>query len=62
MKRCLATLCKEGVTERQREGEEETDEEVEDERESAFEMLSELCDNLDNARGLSIKHSAQIRG
>lgn len=43
MKRCLAVLCK-----GERDGE---DDEDEDERESAFEMLSELCENLDNARG-----------
>ncbi len=52
MKRCLAVLRKEEMSEREREGEEERDEDDEDERESAFEMLSELCENLDNARGL----------
>ncbi|XP_023254608.1 hsp70-binding protein 1 [Seriola lalandi dorsalis] len=55
MKQCLAVLCKEGMSESEREGEEERDEEEdEDERESAFEMLSELCENLDNARDLMI--------
>lgn len=49
MKRCLAVLCKEGTSEREREGEDEEDEDV---RETAFETLSELCENLDNARGL----------
>lgn len=52
IKHCLAVLRKEGRSEREREGEEERDEEDEDERESAFELLSELCENLDNARGL----------
>lgn len=54
MKRCLAVLRKEGVSESEREGAEERDEEEEDERESAFEILSELCENLDNARDLMI--------
>ncbi|TMS15048.1 Hsp70-binding protein 1 [Larimichthys crocea] len=54
MKQCLAVLCKEETSEREREGEEEMDEEDEDERESAFEVLSELCENLDNARDLMI--------
>lgn len=48
MKQCLEVLsrdeCKEGVEE---EGEE-------DEREEALEMLSELCENLDNARGVCV--------
>ncbi|XP_017283587.1 hsp70-binding protein 1 [Kryptolebias marmoratus] len=52
MKRCLAVLDKTGEKE-QDDGEEEEDEE-EDERESAFEMLSELCENLDNARDFMI--------
>lgn len=53
MKQCLAVLRNEGTSTSEREGEEERDEEEdEDERESAFEMLSELCENLDNARGL----------
>lgn len=50
MKQCLAVLRQEGSSERETEGEDERDEEDEDERESAFEMLSELCENLDNAR------------
>ncbi|TKS91798.1 Hsp70-binding protein 1 [Collichthys lucidus] len=54
MKQCLAVLRKEEMSERDREGEEEMDEEDEDERESAFEALSELCENLDNARDLMI--------
>ncbi|XP_071330118.1 hsp70-binding protein 1 [Trachinotus anak] len=55
MKQCLAVLRKDGPSESEREGEEERDEEEdEDERESAFEMLSELCENLDNARDLMI--------
>ena len=51
MKQCLAILRTEGPSGREREGEEERDEGDEDERESAFEILSELCENLDNARG-----------
>ncbi|KAF7653028.1 hypothetical protein LDENG_00088570 [Lucifuga dentata] len=54
MKQCLAVLCKERVSEQEKEGEEEMDEEEEDERESAFEALSELCENLDNARDLMV--------
>ncbi|XP_029015584.1 hsp70-binding protein 1 [Betta splendens] len=56
MKQCLAVLRGEGTSERQRDGEDEEarDEEDEDEREAAFEMLSELCENLDNARDLMI--------
>lgn len=54
MKQCLAILRLEGVSEREREGEEERDEDDEDERESAFEVLSDLCENLDNARDLMI--------
>ncbi|XP_075993110.1 hsp70-binding protein 1 [Genypterus blacodes] len=54
MKQCLTALGKEEVTEREREGEEEMDEEEENEQESAFEMLSELCENLDNARDLMV--------
>ncbi|XP_028267681.1 hsp70-binding protein 1 isoform X2 [Parambassis ranga] len=46
MKQCLAVLCK-----GERDGENDEDE---DERESAFEVLSELCENLDNARDLMI--------
>uniref|UniRef100_UPI0037E73FA3 hsp70-binding protein 1 n=1 Tax=Semicossyphus pulcher TaxID=241346 RepID=UPI0037E73FA3 len=54
MKQCLAVLSKQGTNEKEQEGEEERDEEDEDERESAFEVLSELCENLDNARDLMI--------
>ncbi|KAM4634635.1 hsp70-binding protein 1 [Polymixia lowei] len=52
MKRCLAVLRQDGVS--AREGEEERDEDDEDERESALEVLSELCENLDNARDLMV--------
>lgn len=52
MKQCLAILRSEEMNEREREGMEEMDEEDVDERESAFEVLSELCENLDNARDL----------
>ncbi|XP_026180443.1 hsp70-binding protein 1 [Mastacembelus armatus] len=54
MKQCLAVLRKEGISERETGGEEEMGEDDEDEQESAFEMLSELCANLDNARDLMI--------
>ncbi|XP_070703850.1 hsp70-binding protein 1 [Pempheris klunzingeri] len=50
MKQCLAVLQKDGLSPKEGGGEEERDDEDEDERESAFEMLSELCENLDNAR------------
>lgn len=46
MKQCLAVLNKEEVN-----GEGDRDDEDEDEREVAFELLSDLCENLDNARG-----------
>ncbi|KAM8723990.1 hsp70-binding protein 1 isoform 1-T2 [Acanthopagrus schlegelii] len=52
MKQCLDILRQEGLGEREREGEEERHEDDEDVRESAFEVLSELCENLDNARDL----------
>lgn len=52
MKQCLAVLRKEGMSSSGGEGEEERDEEDEDEQESALELLSELCENLDNARDL----------
>nr|AAH49402.1 Zgc:55259 protein [Danio rerio] len=50
MKRCLEVLKTDGCKDREVEGEEE--EEEDDEREEALEMLSELCENLDNARDL----------
>lgn len=49
MKQCLAVLHQEGKGEGEEDGDEDDDVE---EKESAFEMLSELCENLDNARGL----------
>lgn len=49
MKQCLAVLQQERTCDEE-EGVDE-DDDVE-EKESAFEMLSELCENLDNARGL----------
>lgn len=55
MKHCLSILKEEGKSQRERDGKAEGDEEEEeddDEKASAFEMLSELCENLDNARGL----------
>lgn len=52
IKQCLSVLRKENVGDKDENGEEMWDEDDEDERESAFEMLSELCENLDNARGL----------
>lgn len=51
MKQCLAVLRQDGMAVREREGEEQGDDE-EDERETALEVLSELCENLDNARDL----------
>lgn len=50
MKQCLAVLHQAGKGEGEVDGDED-DDDVE-EKESAFEMLSELCENLDNARGL----------
>ncbi|XP_034567884.1 hsp70-binding protein 1 [Notolabrus celidotus] len=50
MKQCLAILRQDATNN----GEEERDEDNEDERESAFEVLSELCENLDNARDLMV--------
>ncbi|XP_056143288.1 hsp70-binding protein 1 [Lampris incognitus] len=54
MKQCLAVLRKGGMSEKEREGGEDGDEENEDERESALELLSDLCENLDNARDLMV--------
>lgn len=52
IKQCLTVLRKENLGDQDENGEEMRDGDEEDERESAFEMLSELCENLDNARGL----------
>lgn len=60
MKHCLSILKEEEKSQRESDGKAERDEEEEDEEDdddddekaSAFEMLSELCENLDNARGL----------
>lgn len=49
MKQCLAVLRQEGQVERDGEDREEDDD---NELETAFEILSDLCENLDNARGL----------
>ncbi|XP_037111561.1 hsp70-binding protein 1 [Syngnathus acus] len=49
MKQCLAVLNKEDVN-----GEGDREDDDEDERESAFELLSDLCENLDNARDLMV--------
>uniref|UniRef100_A0A3P9ITN1 Hsp70-binding protein 1 n=1 Tax=Oryzias latipes TaxID=8090 RepID=A0A3P9ITN1_ORYLA len=54
IKRCLSVLHKENVGDKDENGEEMRDEDDEDEREWAFEMLSELCENLDNARDLMV--------
>ncbi|XP_033945918.1 hsp70-binding protein 1 [Pseudochaenichthys georgianus] len=51
IKKCLEVLKHERDAENER-GEEERGEEDEDERESIFDILSELCENLDNARDL----------
>ncbi|XP_061555916.1 hsp70-binding protein 1 isoform X1 [Phycodurus eques] len=53
MKQCLAVLNKEELNGEGDRDEEEEDED-EDERESAFELLSDLCENLDNARDLMV--------
>ena len=50
MKECMRVLLRDGGCERGREGEEEGEDE-EGETEGALEFLSELCENLDNARG-----------
>ncbi|KAI4879011.1 hypothetical protein NFI96_028579 [Prochilodus magdalenae] len=52
MKQCVSVLLREqGCRERESEGE-GGEEEEEDEREAALELLSDLCENLDNARDL----------
>ncbi|NP_001133419.1 hsp70-binding protein 1 isoform X3 [Salmo salar] len=51
MKECMRVLLRDGGCERGREGEEEGEDE-EGETEGALEFLSELCENLDNARDL----------
>lgn len=50
MKQCLAVLHKDDMVEKDQDDGDDDDDD--DERESAFEVLSELCENLDNARGL----------
>ncbi|CAN9505716.1 unnamed protein product [Ophioblennius macclurei] len=52
MKQCLAILHKEEPSDGETNEEEDRDEDEDDERESAFELLSDLCENLDNARDL----------
>ncbi|KAF6734516.1 Hsp70-binding protein 1 [Oryzias melastigma] len=54
IKQCLTVLRKENLGDQDENGEEMRDGDEEDERESAFEMLSELCENLDNARDLMV--------
>lgn len=51
MKQCLTILRVEESSERESNAEEDRGED-EDERESVFELLSDLCENLDNARDL----------
>uniref|UniRef100_A0A4W5QS98 HSPA (heat shock 70kDa) binding protein, cytoplasmic cochaperone 1 n=1 Tax=Hucho hucho TaxID=62062 RepID=A0A4W5QS98_9TELE len=51
MKECMRVVLRDGGCERGREGEEEGEDE-EGETEGALEFLSELCENLDNARDL----------
>ncbi|XP_028824408.1 hsp70-binding protein 1 [Denticeps clupeoides] len=53
MKQCLAILCGEASPEQEqgRDGE-DADEEEDEEKHSALELLSDLCENLDNARDL----------
>uniref|UniRef100_A0A3Q2R1M4 Hsp70-binding protein 1 n=1 Tax=Fundulus heteroclitus TaxID=8078 RepID=A0A3Q2R1M4_FUNHE len=54
MKQCLAVLRKDEPNDKEPDAEEDREEDEEDERESAFDTLSELCENLDNARDLMI--------
>ncbi|XP_038138160.1 hsp70-binding protein 1 [Cyprinodon tularosa] len=54
MKQSLAVLQKDEPKGSEPDGEKDREEEEEDERESAFEVLSELCENLDNARDLMV--------
>ncbi|KAF7221197.1 hsp70-binding protein 1 [Nothobranchius furzeri] len=49
VKQCLVVLHREEPDEKERDEEDD-----DDEREAAFEMLSELCENLDNARDLMV--------
>ncbi|MBN3286204.1 HPBP1 protein, partial [Polyodon spathula] len=51
IKQCLAVLSREGAGEEE-EGEEEEEEEVEGAKEEALDLLSDLCENLDNAQDL----------
>ncbi|KAM6904898.1 hsp70-binding protein 1 [Xenentodon cancila] len=60
IKQCLAVLHKDEISENEGDGEEEREEGDDDERESAFEMLSELCENLDNARDFMILGGLQL--
>lgn len=61
MKRCLAVLQKDVMNTKECEGEEgQRDEEEEDERETALEILSEFCENLDNARDLMVLGGLQL--
>ncbi|CAL1589061.1 unnamed protein product [Knipowitschia caucasica] len=55
MKRCLEVLRGEEPS-----GQEREDEDEEDVRETAFETLTELCDNLDNARDLMTLGGLQL--
>uniref|UniRef100_A0A1A8KGE3 Hsp70-binding protein 1 n=1 Tax=Nothobranchius kuhntae TaxID=321403 RepID=A0A1A8KGE3_NOTKU len=50
VKQCLVVLHREEPDEKEQDEEDDDD----DEREAAFEMLSELCENLDNARDLMV--------
>lgn len=51
MKQCLAVLRHDGSSERDGEDMEDDDDDDDNEQETAFEILSDLCENLDNARG-----------
>lgn len=51
MKQCLVVLRQDGPSERDGEDREEEDD---NEQETAFEILSDLCENLDNARDLMV--------
>ncbi|XP_037545493.1 hsp70-binding protein 1 [Nematolebias whitei] len=54
MKQCLAVLHRDETSEKEEADDDDDADEEEDERESVFEMLSELCENLDNARDFMI--------
>lgn len=60
MKECLKVLRSVGNRERERDGE-DVEEDEEEQKESAMELLSELCENLDNARGICVCVNKNVR-